>query len=224
MSNVLSEEKRQQVVALGRLGWPLRRIQSATGVRRETARAYLRAAGIAIRGRGRPGAKPAISVSTDSGPDGEVPTWPTSPGRSPQASACEPYRELIEIGLSRRRNAMAIWQDLVDGHGFKVGYASVRRFVRKLRGEAAPEIRAVIVTAPGEEAQVDYGDGPMVRHPESGKYRRTRLFVLTLGYSRKSVRLLVFRSSSRTWAELHETAFRRLGGAVRVVVLDNLRE
>jgi hypothetical protein len=27
VSNVLSEEKRQQVIALGRLGWPLRRIQ-----------------------------------------------------------------------------------------------------------------------------------------------------------------------------------------------------
>ena len=31
-----------------------------------------------------------------------------------------------------------------------------------------------------EEAQVDYGDGPMVRDPQTGKYRRTRLFVLTL--------------------------------------------
>src|SRR5260370_16836767 len=64
----------------------------------------------------------------------------------------------------------------------------------------------------------------MVRDPKTGKYRRTRLFVLTLGYSRKSVRLLVFRSSSRTWADLHEKAFRRLGGSVRIVVLDNLRE
>jgi hypothetical protein len=64
----------------------------------------------------------------------------------------------------------------------------------------------------------------MVRHAETGKYRRTRLFVLTLGYSRKSVRLLSWRSSTRIWAELHEQAFRRLGGATRVVVLDNLRE
>ncbi len=47
---------------------------------------------------------------------------------------------------------------------------------------------------------------------------------MTLGHSRKSVRLLVFRSSTQTWAELHERAFRRLGGATRVVVLDNLRE
>src|SRR5260370_11419169 len=64
----------------------------------------------------------------------------------------------------------------------------------------------------------------MARDPRSGKYRRMRLFVLTLGYSRKSVRLLVFQSSTRTWAELHEKAFRRLGGCTRVVVPDNLRE
>ena len=53
---------------------------------------------------------------------------------------------------------------------------------------------------------MDYGDGPMVRDPNSGKYRRTRLFVLTLGYSRKSVRLLTLQSSAQIWAELHETS------------------
>ena len=74
---------------------------------------------------------------------------------------------------------------------------------------------SIIETLPGEECQVDYGTGPMVRDPETGKYRRTRLFVMTLGYSRKSVRLLTFRSSSRIWAELHEKAFRRLGGCPR---------
>ena len=91
---------------------------------------------------------------------------------------------MIELGLSRGRNAMAIWQDLVDGHGFAAGYQSVKRFLHKLRGSPTPEARVVIVTAPGEEAQVDYGTGPMVRDPLTGKYRRTRLFVLTLGHSR----------------------------------------
>jgi transposase len=227
VSNVLSEEKKQQVLALGRLGWSLRRIQEATHIRRETASAYLKAAGIAVRppggwGRGQaepadPAAKPAIQVAT--GP--EPRQRPSKPARS---SNCEPHREFIEQALARGRNAMAIWQDLVDGHGFTGRYNSVKRFARKLRGAATPEARVVIETAPGEEAQVDYGQGPMVRDPASGKYRRTRLFVMTLGYSRKSVRLLVFRSSTQTWAELHEKAFRRLGGATRVVVLDNLRE
>jgi hypothetical protein len=45
-----------------------------------------------------------------------------------------------------------------------------------------------------------------------------------LGYSCKSARLLLFRSSSQIWAELHEKAFRRLGGVSRIIVLDNLCE
>jgi hypothetical protein len=49
MSSVLSEQAKQQVIALGRLGWSLRRIQDETGVRRETASIYLKAAGIAFR-------------------------------------------------------------------------------------------------------------------------------------------------------------------------------
>src|SRR5881628_3335682 len=240
MANVLSAEKRQQVIALGRLGWSLRRIEEATGVRRETASTYLRAAGVVVRPPGRWGQppKPAIEVSTDSGAgpaanpangvgvSTDSPAAPPlpRPGRSPAASACEPYRELIATALARGRNAMAIWQDLVDAHGFPATYASVRRFARQLRGATAPEAHAVIQTAPGEEGQVDYGDGPMVRHPATGKYRRTRLFLLTLGYSRKSVRLLTWQSSSRIWAELHEQAFARLGGVPAVIVLDNLRE
>src|SRR5579859_1086448 len=147
-----------------------------------------------------------------------------SPQCSPRASECEPYRDAIELGLSRGRNAMAIWQDLVSEYNFASSYQSVQRFVRKLRGAQAPEARVVITTPPGEEAQVDYGTGPMVRDPETGKYRRTRLFVMTLGFSRKAVRLLTFKSSTQIWAELHEKAFRRLGSAPRVVVLDNLKE
>ena len=261
MANVLNEEKKQQVLALGRLGWSLRRIQQATGIRRETTGAYLKAAGIAVRppsGWGRCEPKPANEVITDSGaakpaipviPDpldpnpNPDPEKPSNKGRSrtnskpanqeevitdsavvTSPSACEPYREAIDLGLSRGRNAMAIWQDLVSEYGFASSYQSVQRFVRKRRGTQTPEARVVIVTAAGQEAQVDYGTGPMVRDPESRKYRRTRLFVMTLGCSRKSVRLLTFRSSSRIWAELHERAFRRLGGATRIVVLDNLRE
>jgi len=254
MANVLEEEKQKQVIALGRLGWSLRRIEEETSVRRETASAYLKAAGIKIRGRGRPRqSKPAISpgeVSTDLGPpkpattagvstdsdskpaisegvstDSLLGKEPPIPGRAPSASACEPFRELIQEALGRGRNAMAIWQDLVDDHGFQARYSSVKRFVRQLRGTRLVEARVVITTAPGEEAQVDYGgDGPMARDPSTGKYKRARLFVMTLAYSRKSVRFLVWKSSAQIWAELHERAFRRLGGAPRVVVLDNLGE
>jgi transposase len=143
------------------------------------------------------------------------------PGRAPSSSACEPYREVIQEAAARGRNAMAIWQDLVDDHGFKGKYASVKRFMVRLRTTAPPEARVVIVTAPGAEAQVDYGEGPMVRDRESGKYKRVRLFVLTLGCSRKSVRLLAWKSSSRIWAELRVSAA-TLQNAAKVVPLRSL--
>jgi transposase len=255
MGNVLEKAKQEQVIALGRLGWSLRRIEAATGVRRETAGGYLRSAGIALRtpggwGRKAPAkaaaseticsasSKPAIEVITgffgppgadSSKPANEVITDFLPAAAMPEqvkrrSGAGEAYRELIELELSRGRNAMGIWQDLVDRHGFTSSYQSVQRFVLKLRGAVSPEARVIIETRPGEEAQVDYGTGPMVRDPDSGKYRRTRLFVMALGCSRKCVRLLAFRSSARVWAELHEKAFRRLGGSPRIVVLDNLRE
>jgi len=178
MGNVLSEEKKHQIIALGRLGWSLRRIEQETGVRRETAGAYLGAAGIGVRPSGAWGrrlpANPAKRVTTGSGaanpadtvnpnPDpknlstkgrakatskpanenavttgfGVESTGPEAenPKRILSASACEPFREAIELGLSRGRDATAIWQDLVAESGFGGGYQTVKRYVRKLRGK-----------------------------------------------------------------------------------------
>ena len=150
MSNVLSEAKRQQVIALGRLGWPLRRIDQETGVRRETASAYLKAAGVGVRPPGAWGrrvpVKPANEVTTgsDAGqgdrtvnpnpdpenlsskgkakaksakPANEVITGfgvestgleVENPKRIQSASVCEPFREAIELGLSRGRDATSL--------------------------------------------------------------------------------------------------------------------
>jgi hypothetical protein len=83
MSNVLSEAKKQQVIALGRLGWPLRVIEQETGVRRETAGAYLKAAGIGVRSPGawgrRPPAKPANENGVTTGSDAAKPTHTINP-------------------------------------------------------------------------------------------------------------------------------------------------
>ena len=88
-------------------------------------------------------------VSTDSGhEDGPADEVRKSEAAS-SASACEPFREFIEAELAKGRNAMAIWQDLVDSHGFSEKYASVKRFARKLRGSSTSEARVVIETAPG---------------------------------------------------------------------------
>jgi hypothetical protein len=150
-------------------------------VRRETAGAYLKAAGIGVRPPGawgrRPPAKPANEVTTGSGAtkpantvnpnpntenlstkgktkaetakpanENEVTTGfgvelsdsrPKAPERARSTSFCEPFRDAIELSLSRDRNAMAIWQDLVSESGFRGGYQTVKRFVRKLRRNPA---------------------------------------------------------------------------------------
>jgi hypothetical protein len=109
-------------------------------------------------------------VSTDPGPPkpATTPEVSTDPGASVGTGArahCQCLRAVLRT-LSRGRNAMAIWQDLVDDHGFSARYSSVRRLVVTLRGVAPAEARVVITTEPGQDGQIDYGgDGPMVRDP-----------------------------------------------------------
>jgi hypothetical protein len=105
MSNVLSEEKKQQVIALGKLGWPLQRIEQVTGVRRETASAYLKSAGVVVClpgwGRRAP-AKPAMVTPDFVGSFSEKQGAPSDPS-PPSASVCEAYR-----GTDSRKNRQRI--------------------------------------------------------------------------------------------------------------------
>ena len=116
---------------------------------------------------------------------------------------------------------MAIYQDLVDRYGFTHRYNSVKRFCRTLR-DREPEQYDRLEFLPGEEAQVDYGEGALTLL--GGKYRRPRLFVMTLRYSRRSFRKVIWKSSSENWSRLHEEAFRYFGGCPQYIVLDNLKE
>jgi hypothetical protein len=79
-------------------------------------------------------------------------------------------------------------------------------------------------TEPGREGQVDYGEGSPARDPRTGKYRKPRLFVMTLSNSRHAFRKTVWKSSTQTWCELHEEAFAYFGGAPQTIRLDNLKE
>ena len=113
MGNALRQREqcleREQVIALGRLGWSLRRIEKTVHIRRETISGYLKAAGIPVRlpgawGRRTP-AKPANEVITDFGAEstgGNAVEAEPLPGRSPSASACEPWREVTDQEVRHR--------------------------------------------------------------------------------------------------------------------------
>ena len=213
--NVLKPYLRITVDTLLKNGASHREIERRTGVDRKTIRRYRGAAN-----------SPGVATGSEA-QGGQIPP-PRPPARAAESpppatpSACEPYRAWIESQVSLGRNAVAIYQDLVEGHGFAHCYNSVKRFVASLR-RREPERFDVLEFAPGEEAQVDYGQGaPTLYRP--GKYKRPWLFVMTLAYSGKSFRKTVWKTDQELWARLHEQAFRALGGCPRYVVLDNLRE
>lgn len=202
-------------------GTSQRDIERVTGIDRKTIRTYQKRFASAAPATSPGVATDSPTVATGPTPQNPPPRPPTSAVVT--ASACEPHRAFIEGQLRLRRNAMAIYQDLVDRHGFTGAYNSVKRFVGKLR-HREPEQFDRLAFVPGEEMQVDYGEGALTRVPGTDRYRKPRLFVATLRYSRRSYRCVVWRSSQEAWARLHEQAWRHFGGSCRYVVLDNLKE
>ena len=214
--NELSVTEQDTILGLLRLGWSQRRIQRETGHRRETIARYGAAAGFFDP-------KPA-KVATDAAAAPERNAAATSPpATSRSRSNCEAHRPFIEAEIAKGRNAVAIYQDLVEHHGYIGAYNAVKRFVRRLQPRE-PHVKCRFESPPGHEMQVDYGEGAKTRHPVTGKYRRPRLFVMTLGFSRHAFRKTVWESSSQIWCELHEEAFAYFDGVCATIRLDNLRE
>jgi len=228
--NVLKPNKQTTIFTLLQRGKSQRDIERTTGIDRKTIRSYQRK--YEAINKASCVNSPAVATGEATCPTSQTPPpWP--PGEvkptteqthaAAGVSKCEPWRDFIEEQLRLKRNATAIYQDLVDLHGFGHAYNAVKRFVGKLKSQQ-PEQFDRLEFAPGEEAQVDYGEGALTMDPSSKRYRRPRLFVMTLRYSRRSFRRVVWKSSQQIWAQLHEQAFRYFGGVTQYVVLDNLKE
>jgi len=211
--NVLKQHLQTTISTLLELSTRQRKIERVTGIDRKTIRSYQKRFDEL---------KENSSMVATSAPDQIPPPKPPAQVKL-TASICEPHRAFIEAQLRLKRNYMAIYQDLVDNHGFVGAYNSVKRFAGGLC-KHEPEQFDRLEFAPGEEAQVDYGEGAPTRVAGTNRFRKPRLFVMTLRYSRRSFRRVVWQSSQETWARLHEEAWRYFGGSCRYVVLDNLKE
>ena len=147
-------------------------------------------------------------------------TLPDSP--PPQnISTVEPYRAKVEEWLKRGVEVKAMHERLKE-QGYAGTYQAVYRFVRHLKGK---RLRATVRVErpPGEEGQVDFGYAGLMQDPESGRLRRTWLFVMTLSWSRHQYVEFVFDQKIETWLKCHRHAFEYLGGVPKRVVIDNLK-
>ena len=176
-------------------GWSQRRIARELDIDRETVARYRKLARqaeapkpaiVPAGSEAVPEANPAISPVGSEAPAPS--TGESNPAISPAGSKpgrlshCEPFKAFIETGLDRGLSAQRIYQDLVTEQSFEGSYDSVKRFVRQLE-QASPLPYRRIETAPGQEAQVDFGQGAWVT--EGGRRRRPHVLRVVLSHSRK---------------------------------------
>ena len=231
--NVLQPNKKAAIITLLTNGVSQREIGRKVRVDRKTIRKYARITEGNVPVTGSLSKSPGVATGSEDSSSQNPPPRPPAFQEFLSAadenipaharSACEEHRPWIEEQVRLGRNAVAIYQDLVERFAFEHKYNSVKRFCRALRRKNPIQYDR-LEFPPGEEAQVDYGLGALTRKPGTNTYRRPRLFVMTLKYSRRCFRKVVWQSSQVVWAKLHEEAFRYFGGSTRYVVLDNLKE
>jgi transposase len=131
------------------------------------------------------------------------------------ASDCEPCRAIIEEKVSHGLSGRRIYQDMVIEQGDGApSYDSIKRFLRHLRKTTPVPFRRM-ETAPGQEAQVDFGSGAPIVGAD-GKRRRTHV-------SRKGYSEAVYHQTTEDFIACLENSFRHFGGVPRTLVIDNLR-
>ena len=220
MANQKGMAVQQTIVTLYKRGRSIRHIAMELGISRNTVRTYVR--GIQTD----PPPIPGSQAQTDPPPIPGSQAQIDPPGQEASAvllsgSLCSPFQAFIEASLQQGLCGQRIFQDLVDAYEFTGSYSSVRRFIRRLGRISALPFRRM-ECAPGEEAQIDFGQGTWIVD-ESGKRRRPWLFRVVLSHSRKGYSEVVWRQTTENFIRALENSFLHFGGVPEKLVPDNLK-
>jgi transposase len=141
--------------------------------------------------------------------------------RPKKPSVLEQFKTYID-----GRTAAGVWNAVVllrelRGRGYKGGYTMLKDYLHPKRQEAAAVAVRRFETAPGKQAQVDWGHlGSM---EIDGAPRKLSGFALTLGYSRVIMAQAALNEKLGTVLRMHEDAFRQLGGVPEQILYDRMR-
>ena len=139
--------------------------------------------------------------------------------RARQTSSLEPHRKQITKWFEDGVQGTTIHGALKRRHGFSGSYSSVRRFVQGL-ADTTPRMTTVLEFAPGDAAQVDFGQGPKITDTHTGEQFKTWFFIMTLAWSRHQYAELVRDQSVETWLGCHRRAFEHFGGVPARIIID----
>jgi len=181
-----------EIIELRRQGLSITQIGTLTGFDRKTIRKYL-----------------------------DDPKRPRYGPRPRRGSQLEPFAVYIH-----ERLAAGVWNAVVllaelKARGYAGGYTVLKDYLRPLRREAATVAVRRFETAPGHQAQLDWGT---IGRLESATGSKTlNAFVLTLGHSRAMFADVSTDTQLPTLLRLHEAAFAALGGVPHEILYDRMK-
>lgn len=134
-----------------------------------------------------------------------------------------PYNDEITLWVQQDIQATTIHQALVHKYNYRGGYDSVQRFVQKIKTSITQKSRCstILTFAPGEAAQVDFGQGPEITDVQTGEVFKTWIFVMVLAWSRHMYAEIVTNQKVETWLGCHRRAFEFFNGVPRRIIIDN---
>jgi transposase len=141
--------------------------------------------------------------------------------------AIDPVKHIINAWLEedtkrprkQRHTGERIWQRLRDEHGFEGSASAVRRYLADLH-ETQGEVFFPLCFDPGEEAQVDWGEGWYI---ENGLELKVFLFCMRMCHSGASFVYPYERMTQEALLDGHVRAFEFFGKVPRTLAYDNLK-
>lgn len=181
-----------EIMRLHAAGLSIREIARRTGFARNTVRKYLR--------------KPAL---------------PRYGPRARRPSKLDPFKPYLEQRMAAGVfNANRLLHEL-RALGYTGGVTILKDYLKPHRPPRRPQAVVRFEPAPGEQAQVDWGE--FAYTDAQGRRRKVYGFVMVLSYSRAIYVEFVEQQDLSTLLRCHLHAFAALGGVPKTILYDNMK-
>lgn len=137
-----------------------------------------------------------------------------------------PYMSIIDSlvrqgeEVGEQVSAVVVYERL-HAKGYRGSVSTVRKHLQNKKRALAAIIKPVIVTQPGEQAQVDWGEKWLLTG--EGKRVKVFLFCMTLGHSRMRFVRFYPRANRMNFLLGHQEAFVCFGGVPRNILYDQTK-